>query len=64
MSTFLTTGHLKEDIVKIVASATPLILNLFSPSINHIIGTDSQVVILPNAQTLENVELTLSDYKK
>ena len=55
MSTFLTTGHLKEDIREVTASSlSPLVLDSLSPSLTHIIGTDSQLVTLPDAQTLEN----------
>ena len=55
MSTFLTTGSLKEDIVEIAASSlSPLALTSVSPSIIHVIGTDTQLITLPNALTLEN----------
>ncbi len=54
MSTFLTTGALKQDIVAISASATPLMLTDVSPTIIHIKdGTLPQTIALPNAQTLE-----------
>lgn len=54
MSTFLTTGALKQDIVEITASLTPLALNSLSPTIYRVIGTDPQEIILPKASTLEN----------
>lgn len=55
MSTFLTTGALKQDIVEITASSsTPLTLSLLSPTIYHISGSDTQLITLPDAQTLES----------
>ena len=54
MSTFLTTGALKQDIVEITASAlTPLALTSLSPTIYRIKGTATQEIILPDALTLE-----------
>ena len=54
MSTFLTTGALKQDIVEIFASSsTPLALTSLSPTIYYIVGSDTQEIIFPNAQTLE-----------
>ena len=55
MSTFLTTGQLKQDIVEIAASSvTPLALTSLSPTIINITGLGTQLIILPNATTLEN----------
>jgi len=55
MSTFLTTGQLKEDIVEVIASAiSPLTLYPLSPSIIQVTGTDIQLITLPDARTLEN----------
>jgi hypothetical protein len=54
MSTFLTTGALKEDIIEITASATPLVLTSLSPAIIHVKGITTQLIILPKATTLEN----------
>lgn len=54
MSTFLTTGQLKQDIVEITASSsTPLALTALSPTIFRVKGTDTQQITLPNATTLE-----------
>lgn len=54
MSTFLTTGQLKQDIVEITASSsTPLALTALSPTIIRVKGTDTQQITLPNATTLE-----------
>ena len=54
MSTFLTTGQLKQDIVEITASSsTPLALTASSPTIFRVKGTDTQQITLPNALTLE-----------
>ena len=50
MSTFLTTGALKEDVIAITASSlTPLSLTPFSPAIIHVVGTDTQLITLPDA---------------
>lgn len=54
MATFLTTGALKEDVVIITSSVTPLQLTQVSPTIFHITGIDDQLLKLPNATTLEN----------
>ena len=53
MSTFLTTGALKEDIIEITASVSPLILTPLSPAIIHVVGTTNQLIRLPNATKLE-----------
>jgi len=53
MSTFLTTGALKEDVTAIVASASPLHLTLESPTILRVVGSLKQEVYLPNALSLE-----------
>jgi hypothetical protein len=54
MSTFLTTGQLKQDIVEIAASSsTPLALTPLSPTIIHVTGVDTQLITLPNALKLE-----------
>ena len=54
MSTFLTTGALKQDIVEIAASSlTPLALTSLSPTIYRVKGADTQEIILPDALTLE-----------
>jgi hypothetical protein len=52
MSTFLTTGALKEDVVAITSSASSLALNPFSPSIIHVIGAATQLITLPDATKL------------
>lgn len=53
MSTFLTTGALKEDVVTITASSSsPLSLTKLSPSIIKVDGTDTQLITLPDATTL------------
>ena len=54
MSTFLTTGALKQDIVEITASSTtPLALSSLSPTIYYVVGTDTQEITFPDAQSLE-----------
>lgn len=53
MSTFLTTGALKQDIVEIVASASSLQLTSLSPAIMRITGTVNQTITFPSALTLE-----------
>jgi hypothetical protein len=55
MSTFLTTGQLKQDIVEIAASSsTPLALTSLSPTIiNVTTGIGTQLIILPDATKLE-----------
>jgi len=54
MSTFLTTGQLKQDIVEIAASSsTPLALTPQSPTIIHVTGVDTQLITLPDALKLE-----------
>ncbi len=54
MSTFLTTGALKQDIVRITASSSPLALTSLSQTIYHIFGSEAQTVFLPDATTLED----------
>lgn len=50
MATFLTTGALKEDVVEVIASSsTPLVLNPLSPAIIHVVGSDTQLITLPDA---------------
>lgn len=54
MATFLTTGHIKEDLLAVTASSlSPLSLSVLSPTIIHVTGTDNQLITLPNAETLE-----------
>jgi hypothetical protein len=52
MGTFLTTGALREDIVEVVSSVTPLILTPKSPTILNILGSVPQTIKLPDATKL------------
>jgi hypothetical protein len=52
MGTFLTTGALKEDVVEIVSSVTPLVLTPNSPSIFHVTGVTNQIIQMPDATDL------------
>ena len=49
MGTFLTTGALREDIIEIISSVTPLALTPNSPTILNVTGSVAQTIILPNA---------------
>lgn len=53
MSTFLTTGALKQDILEINSSSTPLSLNNLSDTIIRVKGTEAQTILLPDVNTLE-----------
>jgi hypothetical protein len=52
MSTFLTTGALKEDVVEIISSTSSLALNPFSPAIVRVVGSTTQLITLPDATKL------------
>jgi hypothetical protein len=52
MSTFLTTGALKEDVLNVISSLTPISLTKLSPAIIHVTGTDTQLITLPDASSL------------
>jgi len=53
MATFLTTGALKEDVIEVISSASPLLLSPLSPAIIHVVGTAAQLIKLPKATELE-----------